>query len=139
MTTFEAVREVLVGQFKVDAARAVPDATLESLGLDSLALMEFVFAVEDRFAVRIPEDRLDPRQAGTTLGRLADLIDEAVATGATATAGVAPAAPVAAATPGAAAASTSATSAPAAPRATDAAPSPFAPPSPPPAAGDPAA
>jgi acyl carrier protein len=78
-TTFEAMREVLVDQFKVEPARAVPDATLESLGLDSLALMEFVFAVEDRFAVRIPEDRLDPRQTGTTLGRLAELLDEAKA------------------------------------------------------------
>ena len=29
--------------------------------------MEFVFAVEDRFSVRIPEDKLDPRQAGVTL------------------------------------------------------------------------
>lgn len=77
MTTFEAVRDVLVGQFKVDAARATPEATLESLGLDSLALMEFVFAVEDRFDVRIPEETLDPRQTGTTLGRLAELLDAA--------------------------------------------------------------
>jgi acyl carrier protein len=52
---------------------------LEQLGLDSLALMEFVFAVEDRFDVRIPEERLDPRQAGVTLEQLARLIDEAVA------------------------------------------------------------
>ena len=41
--------------------------------------MEFVFAVEDRFDVRIPEEHLDPRQAGVTLDRLAALIDEAVA------------------------------------------------------------
>ena len=39
--------------------------------------MEFVFAVEDRFDVRIPEDRLDPRQAGVTLAQLASLLDEA--------------------------------------------------------------
>ena len=50
-----------------------------AVGLDSLALMEFVFAVEDRFDVRIPEERLDPRQAGVTLEQLALLIDEAVA------------------------------------------------------------
>ena len=79
MTTLDSVRDVLVGQFKVEAARAVPEATLESLGLDSLALMEFVFAVEDRFEVRIPEDRLDPRQTGVTLARLAELLDEAKA------------------------------------------------------------
>ena len=48
-----------------------PQVALDQLGLDSLALMEFVFAVEDRFDVRIPEDRLDPRQAGVTLEQLA--------------------------------------------------------------------
>jgi len=56
-----------------------PAAALDQLGLDSLALMEFVFAVEDRFDVRIPEERLDPRQAGVTLAQLATLIDDAVA------------------------------------------------------------
>jgi len=78
-STFDAVATVLIDKFNVEADRALPDATLEHLGLDSLALMEFVFAVEDRFEVRIPEDRLDPRQAGITLERLADLLDEAVA------------------------------------------------------------
>jgi acyl carrier protein len=78
-STFDAVAAVLVEKFHVDADKARPDATLEQLGLDSLALMEFVFAVEDRFDVRIPEDRLDPRQAGVTLEQLAALLDEAVA------------------------------------------------------------
>ena len=77
--TFAAISSVLVEKFKVDAAKLEPGTTLEQLGLDSLALMEFVFAVEDRFDVRIPEERLDPRQAGVTLEQLAVLIDEAVA------------------------------------------------------------
>ncbi len=59
-------------------ARCGPQVALDQLGLDSLALMEFVFAVEDRFDVRIPEDRLDPRQAGVTLEQLALLLDEAI-------------------------------------------------------------
>ena len=37
--------------------------------------MEFVFAVEDAFRLRIPEDRLDPRAAGLTLAHLCDVID----------------------------------------------------------------
>ena len=77
--TFDAIAAVLVDKFHVESARVQPETTLESLGLDSLALMEFVFAVEDRFDVRIPEDRLDPRQAGVTLEHLAGLLDEAVA------------------------------------------------------------
>ena len=78
-STFAAISAVLVEQFQVDAGAVQPQATLDQLGLDSLALMEFVFAVEDRFDVRIPEDRLDPRQAGVTLEQLARLLDEAVA------------------------------------------------------------
>ncbi|HZV93756.1 MAG TPA: acyl carrier protein [Caldimonas sp.] len=78
--TLEAVAEVLAEKFGVEAARIRPEATLESLGLDSLTLMEFVFAVEDRFSVRIPEERLDPRQAGVTLGHLSDLLEDALLT-----------------------------------------------------------
>jgi acyl carrier protein len=78
-STFAALTSVLVENFHVDAAVVQPLAGLDRLGLDSLALMEFVFAVEDRFDVRIPEERLDPRQAGVTLEQLATLLDEAVA------------------------------------------------------------
>lgn len=78
-STFKALSATLVDQFHVAAASVQPETALDQLGLDSLALMEFVFAVEDRFDVRIPEDRLDPRQAGVTLAHLAGLLDEAVA------------------------------------------------------------
>ena len=76
---FDIVAGILTEQFEVDPERVRPETSLANLGLDSLALMEFVFAVEDRFDVRIPEDRLDPRQAGVTLAQLATLIDDAVA------------------------------------------------------------
>jgi acyl carrier protein len=75
---FDTIAEVLTTQFNVDAIRIRPDATLDSLGLDSLSLMEFVFAVEDRFLVRVPEDRLDPRQAGITLEHLANVLEDAL-------------------------------------------------------------
>ena len=81
LSTFEAISAVLVEKFNVASGRATTETTLEQLGLDSLALMEFVFAMEDRFHVRIPEERLDPRQAGVTLGHLAQLLDDAVAAG----------------------------------------------------------
>ena len=76
---FDTVAAILTGQFEVDPARVQPDATLASLGLDSLALMEFVFAVEDRFRTRIPEDRLDPRQTGLTLERVVDALADQLA------------------------------------------------------------
>lgn len=85
-TTFDAVRGVLQSQFDLDPGRLEPATPLADLGLDSLSLMEFVFAIEDRFSLRIPEERLDPRQADLTLADLCRAINEALAPAASATA-----------------------------------------------------
>ena len=74
--TFNTIADILQRDFKVEAAAIQPATTLTGLGLDSLALMEFVFAVEDAFHLRIPEERLDPREAGITLQRLCEVIDD---------------------------------------------------------------
>ena len=73
---FDDIVAILRDKFQVDTAALRPDSTLESLGLDSLTLMEFVFAVEDQYSVRVPEDKLDPRQSGITLGHLVQLLDD---------------------------------------------------------------
>ncbi|UST54318.1 phosphopantetheine-binding protein [Comamonadaceae bacterium OTU4NAUVB1] len=76
--TFNSIAGILQADFRMARERIVPERTLVELGLDSLSLslMEFVFAVEDAFRLRIPEERLDPRAAGLTLGRLCEVIDE---------------------------------------------------------------
>ncbi|QOF78636.1 phosphopantetheine-binding protein [Variovorax sp. 38R] len=73
--TFNSIASILETDFRVTRANISPATALSDLGLDSLALMEFVFAVEDAFHLRIPEDRLDPREAGITLQRLCEVID----------------------------------------------------------------
>ena len=73
--TFNTIAGILEREFHVASDDVRPTAALAALGLDSLALMEFVFAVEDAFHLRIPEDRLDPREAGITLQRLCEVID----------------------------------------------------------------
>ena len=73
---FDDIVRILRDKFQVDTATLRPDTALESLGLDSLTLMEFVFAVEDQYSVRVPEDKLDPRQSGITLGHLVQLLDD---------------------------------------------------------------
>ncbi|BEP33060.1 hypothetical protein GmRootV59_00340 [Variovorax sp. V59] len=72
---FNSIAAILVNQFDVARDDIAPGAALSELGLDSLSLMEFVFAVEDAFHLRLPEDRLDPREAGITLGRLCEAIE----------------------------------------------------------------
>jgi acyl carrier protein len=77
--TFDAVADVLVREFHAAQDKVKPETSLQALGLDSLTLMEFVFAIEDLFELRIPEDRLDPRQSGLTLADLCAALDEATA------------------------------------------------------------
>jgi acyl carrier protein len=72
---FDDIVRVLHDKFQVDPVLLRPETTLESLGMDSLTLMEFVFAVEDRFSVRVPEEKLDPRQAGITLQHLSEVLE----------------------------------------------------------------
>ena len=79
-STFADVLEVLNAQARNPLPELTPLTQLQALGLDSLELMEFVFAVEDRFKLRIPENRLDPRQVELTLGDVAQAIDEVLAT-----------------------------------------------------------
>lgn len=76
-STFETISKILENDFQVARAEIRPDRPLVELGLDSLALMEFVFAVEDAFHLRIPEDKLDPREAGITLQRMCEVIEQA--------------------------------------------------------------
>lgn len=73
--TFETLKGLLVDLYDVDPKTISPDVAVVDLGLDSLALMEFIFAAEDAFSLRVPEDKLDPHQAGLRLGDICKAID----------------------------------------------------------------
>lgn len=77
--TFDQLKEILVKRFDAEESRISPDVAIADMGLDSLTLMEFIFAAEDHFNLRLPEDKLDPRQAGLTLAEVAAAIDAEVA------------------------------------------------------------
>ena len=56
---------------------AISDVTLESgladVGLDSLALAELIFSIEDTFGITLGD--MDPRSMPATVGELVSLID----------------------------------------------------------------
>lgn len=56
MDTYEILREILVKDYKVPPAMLAPDAKLESLGVDSLGVMELLFRIEDVFHIQVPPD-----------------------------------------------------------------------------------
>lgn len=57
--------------FGIDEDKLLPGATLESLGLDSLAVIEFLFQIEDQFGIQIPDQANPPR----TLDEMIQLIE----------------------------------------------------------------
>lgn len=44
---------------KVDAALVTPDVGFKDLSLDSLDIVEVVMAIEEEFAIEIPDDEAD--------------------------------------------------------------------------------
>jgi acyl carrier protein len=55
--TEEHVRELLASFLAVPAAKLLPDAELQDLGVDSLAAVELIFEIEERFGVSVPNER----------------------------------------------------------------------------------
>ena len=54
---FEKVKEIIVSELKLDAAKVTMDANLESdLGADSLDAVEVIMALEDEFDIEISDD-----------------------------------------------------------------------------------
>ena len=75
MSVLERLSALLERDFGLERSRIAADATLESLEIDSLRLIEIVFAVEDEFGVTMPQDQGEIRGRVRTLGDLAALID----------------------------------------------------------------
>jgi acyl carrier protein len=76
MTTLDTLVEILVRDYCLDRARIVPEATLATVGLDSLSLLELMFKIEDRYGVKIQEDT--PTNL-VTVGDVVRYVDELLA------------------------------------------------------------
>jgi acyl carrier protein len=74
-TTFDAIRAIIVRDFELPAERLRPDTLLEEIELDSLAITELVFAIEDEFKITA-ESTIPPFK---TLGDIADYVARLVA------------------------------------------------------------
>ena len=56
MNTLGTLAEILTRDYCVAREQIKPEATLETLGLDSLSVLELMFKIEDRYKVKITED-----------------------------------------------------------------------------------
>lgn len=75
MESIELIRNFLNDRQGVGATKVVPEAFLADLGVDSLMMLELVFAFEDQFGIKLPEDLKSPK----TVGEMAALMDGLIA------------------------------------------------------------
>lgn len=70
---FEKVRDIIVDQLNVDEEEVVPEASfIDTLGADSLDLVELMIAMEEEFEMTIPEEDIDKI---STVGNVVEYIE----------------------------------------------------------------
>jgi acyl carrier protein len=72
MTTLDALKDILVKEFKCDRGQLRPETTLADLNIDSLDFVDLIFKIEDHFDLKVKDDV--PRSL-TTLSDVAGYVD----------------------------------------------------------------
>ena len=81
--TLQTIKELAATQFGAAVDAIDENASVDKLGIDSLGFLEFMFEVEDKFGVSVPQESL----AGVrTLKELAVVVDGVLAAKSAATA-----------------------------------------------------
>lgn len=63
--------DLIAEEALIDRAKLTPDATIESLGIDSVDTVSVIFALEERYGVQIETDEISRE---STLMQLYDLV-----------------------------------------------------------------
>lgn len=58
MDTLDRIKELAVKEFSIDPAGLDPKAPLDTLGIDSLSFIEFMFKIEEEFGVSVSDEEL---------------------------------------------------------------------------------
>jgi acyl carrier protein len=75
MSTLERLSSLLARDFDLKPEALQAGATLESLEIDSLRMIEILFCVEDEFKIVVPAEHAELKARLHTLGDLATYID----------------------------------------------------------------
>ena len=73
-TVAEKVIAIIAEQAVLDPSDVRMDSTLESLGIDSLGLVETIFAIEEAFDISVPFNANEPSKSGFDLTSVASIV-----------------------------------------------------------------
>ncbi len=71
MSSLNELQELIHKKYGLAPEALDPHASMRASGVDSLALVEFIFDVEDKYGISIPDNNANL----DTLAELADLVD----------------------------------------------------------------
>lgn len=74
MNLRDKVIEIIAEQAVLDTSDVTLDSTLESLGIDSLGLVESIFAIEEEFDVTIPFNANEPEKSDFDISSVKTII-----------------------------------------------------------------
>lgn len=73
-TVQERVIAIIAEQAVLDVKDVKLESTLESLGIDSLGLVESIFAIEEAFDISVPFNANDPTESEFDISSVASIV-----------------------------------------------------------------
>jgi len=74
MSTKDKVIEIIAEQAVLEPSDVTLDSTLEDLGIDSLGLVESIFAIEEEFDIQVPFNANDPSESDFDISNVQSII-----------------------------------------------------------------
>ncbi|MCR8827166.1 acyl carrier protein [Pseudosulfitobacter koreensis] len=74
MSVKDKVIAIIAEQAVLEPSDVTLDSTLESLGIDSLGLVESIFAIEEEFDISVPFNANDPSESDFDISTVASIV-----------------------------------------------------------------
>lgn len=74
MSVADKIIAIIAQQAFLEPADIKPETTLEALGIDSMALVECIFAIEETFDVQVPFNANDPEASQFDISTIQTII-----------------------------------------------------------------
>jgi acyl carrier protein len=74
MSTLDKVIEIIAEQAVLEPSDVRPDSTLEELGIDSLGLVESIFAIEEAFDISVPFNANNPGESDFDISTVSSIV-----------------------------------------------------------------
>ena len=74
MSTLDKVIEIIAEQAVLEPSDVRPESTLEELGIDSLGLVESIFAIEEAFDISVPFNANNPSESDFDISTVSSIV-----------------------------------------------------------------